>query len=313
MVPTSAGNRNAVGVALVIVSACCFGSLGIFGKLAYRLGLTTPQLLSYRFALAAALLWLATAVLRQPLPPRRSLVGLSLMGGAGYVGQSACYFSALHYIPASTNALLLYTYPVVVTLLAAFLFHESLGWPKLAAVAVAFVGTMLVVGVQVHGAPLIGIALSLGSAAFYTGYILGGSRLLPGLPPVASTATIMTAAAVVWGGVAAVTGQLGVAWTVPRVTLLAAFVVIGTTVPIFTFILGLRLVGASRASILSTFEPASSVLLAVIVLGEGGSVLQYAGGALIVLSVLLLEGPGWRASRLLARAAENKLSAAPPP
>ncbi|MDQ6885633.1 MAG: DMT family transporter, partial [Candidatus Dormibacteraeota bacterium] len=122
--PAPTEPRDAVGVALVIVSACCFGSLGIFGKLAYRLGLTTPQLLTYRFALAAVLLWLATLVFRQPLPPRRSLLGLAIMGGAGYVGQSASYFSALHYIPASTNALLLYTYPVVVTLLAAFLFHE---------------------------------------------------------------------------------------------------------------------------------------------------------------------------------------------
>src|SRR5437762_13376452 len=82
-------NRSPARVALVIGSACCFGSLGVFGKLAYRLGLTTPQLLSYRFALAAVLLWLAAAVTRQGLPPRRSLVGLAIMGGAGYVGQSA--------------------------------------------------------------------------------------------------------------------------------------------------------------------------------------------------------------------------------
>src|SRR2546421_12107677 len=123
-----AANRSAVGVALVNGSACCFGTLSVFGKLAYRLGLTTPQLLSYHFALAAFLLWLPAAATRQGLPPRRSLVGLAIMGGAGYVGQSGTYFTALHFIPASTNALLLYTFPVVVTLLATVLFHESLGW-----------------------------------------------------------------------------------------------------------------------------------------------------------------------------------------
>jgi len=224
------------------------------------------------------------------------------MGGAGYVGQSASYFSALHFIPASTNALLLYTYPVVVTLLAALLFHESLRWMKVGAVATAFLGTFLVIDVQTHAAPAIGILLGLGSAAFYTGYILFGSRLLPGLPPVASTATIMTAAAVVWSAYAGVTGQLRVEWTLPRIGLLASFAVIGTTIPILTFIMGLRLLGASRAAILSTFEPASTVLLAVVVLGETGSPLQYVGGALILLSVLVLEGPGWRASRVLAQA-----------
>src|SRR5437870_11690239 len=212
-----------MGVALVIGSACCFGTLGVFGKLAYRLGLTTPQLLSYRFALAAVLLWLAAMVLRQGLPPRRSLVGLALMGGAGYVGQSGSYFSALHFIPASTNALLLYTFPVVVTLLATVLFHEPLGWLKLAAVGLAFLGTVLVVEAQLRATAPIGIVLGLGSAAFYSGYILYGSRLLPGLPPVSATACIMTSAAVVWTSYAAVTRQLAVDWTIPRTALIVGF------------------------------------------------------------------------------------------
>ena len=291
-----------MGIALVIGSACCFGTLGVFGKLAYRLGLTTPQLLSYRFALAALLLWLAAAATRQGLPPRRSLVGLAIMGGAGYVGQSGSYFSALHFIPASTNALLLYTFPVVVTLLAAVLFGEPLGWTKLVACGVAFLGTVLVVEAQLHAAAPLGIVLGLGSAAFYSGYILYGSRLLPGLPPVSATASIMTSAAVVWTAYATVTGQLAVGWTVPRITLMVSFAVLGTTIPVVTFILGLRLVGPSRAAILSTFEPASTVLLAVIILGETASPLQWIGGALILASVVVLEGPGWRASRVLAQA-----------
>jgi drug/metabolite transporter (DMT)-like permease len=300
--PAPARNRSAAGVALVIGSAVCFGTLGVFGKLAYRLGLTTPQLLSYRFALAALLLWLAALVIRQGLPPRRSLIGLAIMGGVGYVGQSASYFSALHFIPVSTTALLLYTFPVVVTLLAWLLFGERLGWTKIGAVGLAFIGTMLVVEAQLKAAPPIGIVLGLTSAAVYSGYILYGSRLLPGIPPVSATATIVTAAAIVWSGFAAATGQLAVNWTPSRVALLAGFVVVGTTIPVLTFILGLRLVGASRAAILSTFEPASSVLLAVIILGEGANPIQYVGGALILASVVVLEGQGWLASRALAQA-----------
>jgi drug/metabolite transporter (DMT)-like permease len=291
-----------MGVALVIGSACCFGTLGVFGKLAYRLGLTTPQLLSYRFALAALLLWLVVVVARQPLPPRRSLIGLAIMGGAGYVGQSASYFSALHFIPVSTTALLLYTFPVAVTLLATLLFGEPLGWTKIGAVVLAFLGTMLVVEAQLKAAPPIGIVLGLTSAAVYSGYILYGSRLLPGIPPVSATATIVTAAAVVWSGFAAATGQLAVNWTPSRLALLAGFAVVGTTIPVLTFILGLRLVGPSRAAILSTFEPASSVLLAVLILGEGANPIQYLGGAFILASVVVLEGRGWRASRALTQA-----------
>jgi drug/metabolite transporter (DMT)-like permease len=112
----------------------------------------------------------------------------------------------------------------------------------------------------------------------------------------------MTSAAVVWGIYAAATGQLAVAWTAPRIALIGSFALLGTTIPVLTFILGLRLVGPSRAAILSTFEPASTVLLAVIILGELASPLQYLGGALIIASVLVLEGSGWVASRVLAQA-----------
>src|SRR6202165_5067812 len=113
----------------------------------------TPQMLMYLFTLAALLLWIAAIVIRQGLPPRRSLIGLAIMGGVGYVGQSAAYFSALHFIPVSTTALLLYTFPVVVTLLATLLFHEQLGWAKIGAVALAFMGAMLVVQAQLKAAP----------------------------------------------------------------------------------------------------------------------------------------------------------------
>lgn len=289
-------------MALIVGSAICFGTLGVFGKVAYRVGLTTPQLLSYRFGLAALLLWTAALVMRQGLPSRAKLLGLMVMGGAGYVAQSAAYFNALHYIPASTTALLLYTYPVVVTLLAAVLFGESLGWMKLVALALSAVGTVFVVQAQLHAAPPIGIILGLGSALFYSGYILFGSRLLPGLPPVSATAVIMTSAAAVWSLYAAISGQLLVSWTPSKLELLAGFAILGTTIPVLTFILGLPLVGASRAAILSTFEPASTVFLAVVILGETASPLQWFGGALILASVVVLEGRGWRASRVLAQA-----------
>jgi drug/metabolite transporter (DMT)-like permease len=115
----------------------------------------------------------------------------------------------------------------------------------------------------------------------------------------------MTSAAVVWGLYASISGQLLVRWTVPQLALLGGFAILGTTVPVLTFILGLPLVGASRAAILSTFEPASTVFLAVIILGETAGPLQWIGGALILASVIVLEGPGLRASRVLARAVHD--------
>ena len=286
-----------LGVGLVVLSACSYGTLAIFGKLAYGHGIALPTLLSYRFALAALVFWGLVAFRAPTLPPRGRWLPLALLGAAGYVGQSASYFGALRLIPASTTSLLLYTFPAVVTLLAALLFHESLTRAKLIALAVALLGTTLVVQAQVQSVPSLGLALGLLSAGFYSSYILYASRVLPGVPPIAASATIMTAAAVVWAAYAGATGQLGVRKDAVTIALLAGFVLFATVLPVLTFVIGMPLIGPSRAAILSTFEPATTVLLAVLILGEAARPIQYVGGALIILAAILLEAPGWRASR----------------
>ena len=299
MVPVQrrSDGRSLLGVGLVVASACSYGTLAIFGKLAYSHGIALPTLLSYRFILAALVFWVLVALRAPALPPRGRWLPLVAMGAAGYVGQSASYFGALRLIPASTTSLLLYTFPAVVTLLAALLFHELLSTGKLIALAVALIGTVLVVQAQLQSVPALGLVLGLMSAGFYSSSILYASRVLPGVPPIAASATIMTAAAAVWAAYAGATGQLGLRADGATLWLLAGFVLMATVFPVLTFVIGMPLIGPSRAAILSTFEPATTVLLAVVILGEVARPIQYLGGSLIILAAILLEAPGWLAAR----------------
>ena len=57
------------------------------------------------------------------------------------------------------------------------------------------------------------------------------------------------------------------------------------------FFAGLRLVGPSATSILSTFEPVVTVVLAVIVFGESLGPAQLAGGVLVLAAVLVVRAP----------------------
>ena len=70
---------------------------------------------------------------------------------------------------------------------------------------------------------------------------------------------------------------------------------VSTVVAVSAFFAGLRRVGPSEAAILSTFEPPVTVALAFAVLGERLSVVQLAGGALVLAAVVLLQLPGRRA------------------
>src|SRR5205807_9109001 len=75
-----------VGTAMVLISAVAFGTLSIFAKLAYSAGLSTEQLLAFRFVLAALGMWvLAFAVGQNPLRlTRRQVVSLIALGGVLY-------------------------------------------------------------------------------------------------------------------------------------------------------------------------------------------------------------------------------------
>jgi drug/metabolite transporter (DMT)-like permease len=62
--------------------------------------------------------------------------------------------------------------------------------------------------------------------------------------------------------------------------------------PIVTFVLGMKHVGASTASIVSTVEPVVTVALAVALFGEGLGPLQLLGGALVLAAVVALQSRG---------------------
>ena len=85
---------------------------------------------------------------------------------------------------------------------------------------------------------------------------------------------------------------------------LAGLAVVSTVGAIALFMAGLRRVGPSAASILSTLEPVVAVALAVIAFGESLGPVQLVGGALVLLAVLAVRAPAGappREPRRLAR------------
>jgi len=294
------------GVVLVAVSAVGFGTLGIFGKLATRAGVTLPTLLALRFGLAAVLLFAVVAArgrLRVPAPRRAAAVTLM---GVLYVGQATCFFASLRTVPAAVTSILLYTYPVIVTLLSRLLFHESLTPVRVGALIAASVGVLLVVDpFETRALDPTGVLLALGSAVVYSAYILCGSVLLRDISPLPATAGITAVAGIVFAIAGAGTGQLTAVspsgWLV-----VAGIVVVPTVIAATAFLAGLRRVGPAVASTISTLEPVSTAALAALVLGETLAPFRWIGGAVTLLAAVAL-------ARATARgAAANQLAPGPP-
>ncbi|QHE94857.1 DMT family transporter [Pandoraea fibrosis] len=282
------------GVALIAVSASAFGAMAIFARAAAASGADIFAMLLFRFFVAAILLLVWCRWQRVRFPSRRRALGIALMGGVGYVGQSLCFFGALQYAQASLVALLLYLYPVFVTILAALFLHERLTSVTLGALVLCSLGTALTVGGG-HGQPL-GMALAVASALIYSGYIVVGARLTKGVDARATATLVCVAATVSFGVLAVVRVAQGLPLQWPTGSggwaALVAIAVCSTVIAILTFFAGLQRLGAGRASMLSTLEPVVTVLLAAMLLGETLTVAQLGGGVLILAGVIWLSARG---------------------
>jgi drug/metabolite transporter (DMT)-like permease len=136
----SAAPAQLHGALLVATSAAAFGALPILARLAYAAGVDLYGILVLRFAIGAALLALVALARGVRWPRGRTLLAALAMGALGYTGQSFLYFSALHHADASLVALLLYSFPFIVALLAAAFLGERLDRRRGAALLLASAG-----------------------------------------------------------------------------------------------------------------------------------------------------------------------------
>ncbi|HYC42517.1 MAG TPA: DMT family transporter [Noviherbaspirillum sp.] len=271
-------------IALVLLSALGFGSMALFAKVAYASGLTPSMLLTLRFVLAVTMLAPVIWLKRLRLPRGRTLAGFALMG-ALYTAQSQSYFTALMHASSGLVGLLLYVYPVLVTLLAVAFGWERLDRRTFALLALAIAGMAVMLGGDLQGTPL-GITLGLAAAAIYAVYITIGSRLTGGTDPLSATLVVMTAAAIGNGGFALAAGA---ALPVDATTWLAVLAIaFASLVAVACFLVGIQHIGGSQASIISTLEPVITLCLGIALLGESASAGQLIGGAMVLAAVILL-------------------------
>jgi drug/metabolite transporter (DMT)-like permease len=288
------------GSVICLASAVAFGAMGIFGKLAYDEGATVGTLLSVRFLLAAVLFWalvVATGAWRRLRSLCRRDVGTALaLGAVGYSAQAGAYFAALKRLDASLLSLLLYTFPAMVTVAAIALGRERASRRTGAALALSSAGLFLVLAGAGAGAldPL-GTLLGISAAVVYSTYILTSAGVAERVGPLLLSALVCTGAATTLTLAGVIGGDLhpgnvsaaGFGW-------LAGIAVVSTVAAVSLFFAGLKRVGPTIASILSTAEPVTTVVLAFLAFGESLGPVQLAGGALVLGAVFVLSAAGRR-------------------
>jgi drug/metabolite transporter (DMT)-like permease len=271
----------------VVVAATCFAFGGIFSTDFYDAGGDPATLVALRFVLAAIAFgaWLAISGVRR-LPRRDVMLAVAL--GAAQLGYTAALVYGFEVAPVSLVVLLFYTYPVLVTVGAMWLFGERLTTVGVVLVGIAAVGLVLAIGAP-STVTFAGIACGLGAGIGHTIVILSSRGLMQRGLRIPEIATLSYAGPAVVCLVLVITGVIALppssaAGLAPGL----AFAIIGSAMPYVLFYRAIAVIGAALAALLATLEPFVAVSLAFALLGERLSALQLAGGALILAATTAL-------------------------
>ncbi|MBY4675881.1 DMT family transporter [Marinobacterium arenosum] len=277
--------QYAKGFILVLFAAFCYGLQPYFAHQAYQAGADPVGLLLARFTLAAGLmlLWLKKRKLR--LPAGRPFAQ-TLLIGIGYAVAAMGYYRASHSTSVSLAVILLFSFPVFVTLFSIFFLKEQTNWRKMLSLLLASAGVMLATGMDFHG-DLEGVLWALFAALSYGAAILYGTHKMSSQSPLVSATVILAGGAITL----ALIGLLqGAAWpqTVAGWGATLGLALFATLLPLAAFVGGSPHIGASNASTLSMLEPIVAVSIAVLLIGERFSSAMLWGGALVVIAATML-------------------------
>lgn len=280
-----------LGLVIILFSATGFGAVTPFARLAYDAGVNVTTLMAARYALAGLVVMGYLARRRQAwrLSGRRLwlVLGLALILGL----MSFSYLESIRFIPVSLAALIYYTYPILVSLLA-FATRERRWVNRQRKVyALVFGGQLLslvglvgLLGLSGQVLNFKGLLMAAFSALSFTLVMASGSRLMRAVPPMVLNLYVALVNTALFAALSLSSG--GFAWPIAPsgwTGLLASAVFF--TIGFLGLFLGVVLIGPSRAACLSNLEPLVTIVLATIMLDEPFSIWQIIGAGGVLFGI----------------------------
>jgi drug/metabolite transporter (DMT)-like permease len=277
--------RRQADLALLLATAL-WGTSFVAVKSA--LASATPlAFLAVRFGIAALALAPGTSFRARPSGPElRGGAMLGLLVAVGFMTQTA----GLVITTPSRSAFIVAVSSVLAPVIALALVGERPNWLTVAALALATLGIYLLTAPDAGGLNR-GDLLTLVCAACFGGQIVAVTKLTRRYDA-RRLVFMQVASTAVAAGVATVLFERPhIQWTPAFAGALAYTVLFASTICFLLQMRAQREMSSARAALIFCFEPLFAALTSWLVLGERLSLLQWSGGALILVGMVLAELP----------------------
>jgi drug/metabolite transporter (DMT)-like permease len=280
----AAGRRAYLALAAGIF---CIGWSAIFVRLAEVPGLTSAFYRSF-FAAAVLVPWWLLRPPAQALP--RARLWPIAAGGFFFGLDLALWNVAILMTTATTATLLANNAPIWVGLIAIFVFRERLGAGFWVGMAVALAGTWLIVGASAsfHASLLRGHLLALGAGVFYALYLIVTQRVRGSVDTQAFTTVSVGACALLLLVLCLAAGAPLSGFNTRSWLMLLGLGLISHLGGWLAINYALGHMPAAVASVSLLSQTIVTAILSRIVLGERLAASQFAGGALVLAGVYLV-------------------------
>jgi drug/metabolite transporter (DMT)-like permease len=270
----------------------------IFIKLVYQAdpSIDAVSILAIRFVLSMPffLLLLLYATRKPSAVPFtfRHVPIFLFLGMLGYYLSAMLDFSALAYIPASLERLILFLYPTFVVIISIFVRPTEVTRAIIVSLAISYMGVALVfveLLPQITPELIKGVLLVLSAALIYAIYIVVSVTPIKQFGSIRFTTYAMFAASIsTLGHAYYVHGDRLFDHSLEVYGLMLPMAIVSTVLPLILMAEGIKRIGASSSSVISTSGPLMTVAMAYLILDETFGLLQAIGGMMIVMGVFFV-------------------------
>lgn len=283
---------------MVLCAAVCWALSGIAAQLFFQHFVASPGILvSIRLLSAGILMVLLQCIFQGSKSAfsiwlnKKDRLTLLVFGLIGMLGVQYTFFAAIHHGNAATATLLQYLGPIFIIVYVSLQLRRMPGSRELIAFLLALTGIFFMTtsgsinSLTITMEAFIWGIISAIAAAFYTLY---PAKLLKAWGPVSVVGWSMVIGGV---GLSIFHPPWYFDWSQGSLllfSLLAFIVIVGTITPFYLFLDSLRFVTPAQASILSSAEPLTAVLVTTVFLHTPMDPIQFLGSLCIIVSVLIL-------------------------
>lgn len=284
------------GIALTIIGGIFWGLAGVCGQYLFEeRGLTAKWLVSVRLVLAGLILLLTVWAKQKKQMfeiwrEKRDVFQLIMFGIFGMAFCQLSYYVAVETLNAGTATVLQYTAPIIIMLYVSVRNKKVPQRIEMLALVLAVGGTFLL---ATHG-NITNLAISTETLVW--GLASAVAMALYNLIPGELMKKFGTFNVIGWGMLIGgiflcvfikpwhVIGM----WDIYTVLAMAAVILVGTILSFTTYMEGVRLIGASKASLFASVEPVTATFMTVVFMGAAFQFVDFIGLAGILGAVLML-------------------------